>query len=710
VYVGAITKYFKDFGVLRETNRAFWGLQTINILDGTFEFAFGMIITIFLSQTIGFTDQEAGYAITVVGIISSITFLFIGPFVDYLGIRKAVFSGLCAMLLFRLGLIYCAFTPGIPYRGFVTLVMIFLSGVPASIIGTVYQIGNKRFTSKKSQAAGFNIWYIFMNIGALCAGLLVEVVTNIQKLPVEYVLLSAIVTTLFSIIVAFFTVTSNEQYEVRAIFVERIWKPLVSKFRLIPAFALMFCLDDTVFENDITRDVGKETHIIHREPFLVEAYVKFILRIEQMLLHMKTFFSARVSQILCLWCLAKKYGNQIIVLCVKKIARVLHSISAILAYARRVITIFIIVGTLIARFCLLILRPVFFLAKIIRELLWVIFNAFKEILGILLKAGKDILSVIWKKLFIAILLIFGRTIKLLGGLPNSREFMCMLGISICVAETKFEHHFRGGLAETRVIHPDTSYVDTLIRTIEILKKSWKYTREVATAPQFRRVLAALTLLVGVRAAFLYTHLMMPKYWLRVMWPDAHIGFLNNINPFIIVLGVLLLVPIINRYDTYKMLAWGALLASLTFLPLAIPWYFINSDIIVAYYIMSVTAMLFLSFGEVMWSPRLSHYIVSVAPSGQEGTYSAFASLPWFIGKTLAGGLSGVMLAKWCPEIIITKDTCYSLQGALIEGVILPSYWQTPEAMWLILGILAIVGPIIMLFLKDWFTVGMKQKV
>ena len=662
-------------------------MQGINILDGTFEFAFGMIITIFLSQTIGFTDQEAGYAITIVGIISSVTFLFIGPFVDYLGIRKAVFTGLFAMFVFRLGLIYCAFTPGIPYRGFITLVMIFLSGVPASIIGTVYQIGNKRFTSKKSQAAGFNIWYIFMNIGALCAGLLVEVVTNIQKLPVEYVLISAIVTTTLSIVVAFLTVTSNEQY---VAFVEKIWKPLVSKFRLIPAIALMFCIDDVIFKNDINSDVGKETHIIHREPFLVGSYIKIVLLMKQVLLCIKAILSAIWLQTKRAVSAIKKYPEQTVMFCMRQIKHMFF------------VAVFIFN-------CFKKASVVVFVTEIVRGLWIAIFGAVKDIFVILLKAVKDIFRVFWK-LFVSVILIFGRAIKTIGNLPNFRECMCALAITICVQETTFEHHYRGGLEETRVIHTDKSYVYTIIKTMEMLKKSWRYTLEVATAPPFRRVLAALTLLVGVRAAFLYTHLMMPKYWLRTMWPDAHIGLLNNINPFIIVLGVFLLVPIINRYDTYKMLAWGALVASLTFVPLAIPWYFINSDIVVAYYVMSVAAMLFLSFGEVMWSPRLSHYIVSVAPSGQEGTYSAFASLPWFIGKTLAGGLSGVMLAKWCPEIIMTKDTTYSLQGALIERTILPSYWQTPEAMWLILGIIAIIGPIIMLFLKDWFTIGMKQKV
>jgi MFS family permease len=690
VSVDAIKKYFKDFGVLRETNKAFWGLQGINILDGIFEFAFTMVITVFLSQTIGFTDQEAGYAITIVGIISSVTFLFIGPFVDYLGIRKAIFSGLFAMFVFRLGLIYCAFTPGIPYRSFITLVMIFLSGVPASIIGTVYQIGNKRFTSKKSQAAGFNIWYIFMNIGALFAGLLYEVVVNIQKLPVEYVLLSAIVTTLFSILVAFLTITSNEQYE--APVVGKVWKPKITKHRLIPAIALLLCVDETRFENDVTCDMGKETVIYCPYVFsLVPVFMDTAFRIVKAYRYIKIY--------VLVFGMKLEYGIKFVFRKIADMGRYCKKIFFV-PFSWKVYLFaskmeFWYRKTLIFEFCknffreyglffLFVFLVSFYVIKYLALFVWWCVCT----LGAFIRIGLEIIT----------------------NFPSFREIMFIVAFSICKTETKFEHHFRGGLAETQVIHPNKSYVDTLINTIEILKKSWKYTREVVTAPQFRRVLAALTLLVGVRAAFLYTGLLMPKYWLRVIGPGAHMGWVNNINPFIIVLGVLLLVPIINRYDTYKMLAWGALLASLTFVPLAIPWYFINGNIIVAYYTMSVVAMLFLSFGEMMWSPRLSHYIVSVAPSGQEGTYSAFASLPWFIGKTLAGGLSGVMLAKWCPEIIITKDTCYSLQGALIEGTILPSYWQTPEAMWLILGVIAIVGPIIMLFLKDWFTVGMKQKV
>ncbi|MFA5831013.1 MAG: MFS transporter [Candidatus Paceibacterota bacterium] len=515
------------------------GLQTINVIDATFEFAFGIIITIFLSKTIGFTDQEAGYAITVVGVISSITFFFIGPFVDWLGIRKAIFSGLVAMLIFRMGLVYCAFTPDIPYRGVMTLVMIFLSGVPAAMLGTVYQIGNRRYTTQKSQAAGFNIWYIAMNIGAIASGLLVDFIHKTLSLPFEWVLVFGIGTTIITIFVALITVTTNEQLR------------------------------------------GKDEAPLPPKP--------------------------------------------------KKVKRDLS----------------------IPNFTMELFR-----------------DALKSGLGVL-KFG----------------VIFSTLIVFLVG-------------------TMLNNYIDAGIACVTVFL--VGYLGCFINTMFSRTKSYVYAKSVVVAPAFLRMLAALTLLVGVRAAFLYTGLLMPKYWYRVIGEGAQVGWLNTINPVIIVLGVLLLVPIINKYDTYKMLAWGALLAAMCFVPLAVPWYYVSDNIVVAYYAMAIVSMIFLSFGEMMWSPRLSHYIVSVAPSGQEGTYSAFASLPWFVAKTLAGGLSGVMLAKWCPEFIVQNGVNVPIQKVLITQTL--PYWQTPEALWLILGIIAIIGPIIMLFLKDWFTVGMKQKV
>ena len=56
-----ITAYFRDFGVLKETRKEYWGIQIINFLDCTFYFAMLTIATVFLSEDLGLNDKQAGY-------------------------------------------------------------------------------------------------------------------------------------------------------------------------------------------------------------------------------------------------------------------------------------------------------------------------------------------------------------------------------------------------------------------------------------------------------------------------------------------------------------------------------------------------------------------------------------------------------------------------------------------------------------------------
>lgn len=57
----------------------------------------------------------------------------------------------------------------------------------------------------------------------------------------------------------------------------------------------------------------------------------------------------------------------------------------------------------------------------------------------------------------------------------------------------------------------------------------------------------------------------------------------------------------------------------------------------------------LSIGEAIWSPRTYEYLMSVAPKGREGTYTAVASIPLFASKVPTGLLSGYLLETYCPK-------------------------------------------------------------
>ncbi len=453
-----VSEYFREFAVLKETRREFWGVQAINFLDSLYTFAFVTISTVFMTSSLGFSDIAAGAAITWLGILTSICFFAAGPIVDRYGIKKSLYAALAAAILIRGVMVLAGLWHGMPWRAGVFIVCLGLGGLPGSIKSTVYQVGNRRFTSKKSQACGFNVWYIIMNVGAILAGLLVDFIHLTLRLD-------------FAWIIAFGLVTATLSF------------PL----------ALFAIKDETGLGGDEERP--------HDAPKL----------------------------------------------------------------------------------------------------------AIKEVLG---------------------------------------------------------------------------------------------------HAAFLRMMSAVTLTIGVRAAFLYWSVLSPKYWYRAIGPDARVGLLETINPVIIVAGLFLLVPVINRFGTFKMLTYGALVAAVSFFPMAVPWHWVSADVTTAYYAMSVVSMLVFSVGEIMFSPRLSHYIIAIAPVGQEGIYSSFSAMPWFIGKTVAGFFSGILLARWCPEKMIVGGVEKPLHDVLAGNRL--AYGDTPEMMWLILGAAAIVGPLLMILFKDWFTRGMKE--
>ena len=117
---------------------------------------------------------------------------------------------------------------------------------------------------------------------------------------------------------------------------------------------------------------------------------------------------------------------------------------------------------------------------------------------------------------------------------------------------------------------------------------------------------------------------------------------------------------------------------------------------------SILAIIVLSIGELLWSPRLYEYTAAIAPKGQEGTYLGLSMIPYFLAKTTASVLSGQMLARWIPEF---PDGEPILRERLAAGQV--AFWDSPSALWIILGIPALGGPIVAWLLRGWFTKGAK---
>jgi len=465
-----IIGYFKDFSVLKETRKEYWGIQIINFLDCAFYFAMLTIATVFLSQDLGLDDKQAGYSTALFTSATSLMLFISGMYTDWFGIKKSLHFSMLAMFGLRLAVVVVALTPSLPHRGLLVSVLFFLMAPFIAGIQTVFQSACQRFTTKRSRSAGFNLWYLFMNVGAAAAGFSIDIVRKLLHLPNVHIFTMGVVTAGLCLIVGAVMVKREEQ---------------------------------------------------------------------------------------------------------------------------------------------------------------------------LVSPGEE---------------------------------------------------------------PEVQSEEMKVRS----KPPMQALREVVREPALWRLLVLIALILGVRAVYAYLYLLMPKYWLRTIGPDANIGTLNTINPIGIVIGLILFIPITNRFNVFKMLIYGAMFSAFALFPLALPWDLYSHDIARAHYLMAIFCMIIVTIGEVVWSPKLNEYTAAIAPKGQEGIYLGLSMLPWFLAKTLVSAFSGHLLEYWCPEKVSVNGATMLLQQALLQHQL--PYWHTPAAMWLVLGLYALAGCIIALFLRGWLTRGTDWKI
>ncbi len=460
-----IVGYFKDFGVLRETRTEFWGVQIINFLDCAAYFALLNIAAVFLSEDLGLDDRTAGYTIAAFTSATSLLLLFSGMTTDWLGIRRSLNLALWGHFVLRGVIVVIGLTPSLPHRGVWAGVVFFLMAPFMAGVQTIFQAATNRFTTRRSRSAGFNLWYLFMNIGAAVAGLSIDVIRKLLG-------------------------------------------------------------------------VGN-VHV---------------------------FTMGAIAALLCL-----------------------------------------IVGKL------------------------------------LIKSEEQLVS---------------------PSDPPAEQ----------AEEKKVER-----------------------------KSPWVMWREMIREKALWRLLVLVALIVGVRAVYSYLYLLMPKYWLRTIGPDANIGTLNAINPIGIVIGLVLFIPFANKFSVFRMLVYGAMISSIALFPLALPWTIFGLEIGQAHYLMALLSMVLVTIGEVVWSPKLYEYTAAIAPKGQEGAYLGLSLIPWFVAKTLVSAFSGHLLQRWSPEKVTVGGAEIPLQQAMINHQV--DYWHRPEAMWLLLGAYALAGCIVAAFLEKWLTEG-----
>ena len=224
--------------------------------------------------------------------------------------------------------------------------------------------------------------------------------------------------------------------------------------------------------------------------------------------------------------------------------------------------------------------------------------------------------------------------------------------------------------------------DTFRDTARIFKGLWQQ-------PGFYKFLGFLGFAAFIKMIFLHMDYTYPKFGIRELGDGAPIGSLYGLNNILIVVLAPLVGVLTQRIPAYRMVIFGSFVAASSVFIMVLPthmfqpmadgwlgdliahkWLGLNGAVN-PWYVMIFLFVVVLSFGEAFYSPRLYEYTAAIAPKGQEASYMAMSSLPFFLAKLCVAPFSGVLLSLFCPA-----------SGPRNSGML-----------WLIIGLSTMIAPV-----------------
>ena len=232
------------FSRLKGFSRAFWTANIVELLERGAYYGVFIVITLYLSRILGFTDVEAGL---ISGVFSGGLFLlptFTGALADKIGFK---YSLLIAFSLLSIGYFGLAIIPtvlesgglvdysdGIKFTGLLesaqqwsivpVMIVIMIGGsfIKSVITGTV-----AKETTEATRAHGFSIFYMMVNIGAFSGKTIVKplrmALGDMGLVYINY--FSAALTALALIMIIFFYKSAKHEGEGKTL--GEIWTALI---------------------------------------------------------------------------------------------------------------------------------------------------------------------------------------------------------------------------------------------------------------------------------------------------------------------------------------------------------------------------------------------------------------------------------------------------------------------------------------------------
>lgn len=151
---------------------------------------------------------------------------------------------------------------------------------------------------------------------------------------------------------------------------------------------------------------------------------------------------------------------------------------------------------------------------------------------------------------------------------------------------------------------------------------------------------------------------MPKFVLRMVGDDANPEWLANVNPFIVMVFVLIVTQVMRKKSAVNSMLVGMFIMPLSAFSMSLgPWLqgMFGTEIPLLgilfhpYTIMMIVGIGLQGLAECFISPRFLEFFSLQAPKGEEGVYLGFSHLHSFISYIAGGIISGFLLEKYCPD-------------------------------------------------------------
>ncbi len=172
-----------------------------------------------------------------------------------------------------------------------------------------------------------------------------------------------------------------------------------------------------------------------------------------------------------------------------------------------------------------------------------------------------------------------------------------------------------------------------------------------------RLLVLILIVTGFWIVQQQLYATMPKYVIRLAGETARPGWIANVNPFVVVVCVNFVTQLMAKRKALTSIIVGMFLIPLSALVMATGNLF-DGEILSLHPItfMMIAGIAIQALAECFISPRYLEYFSLQAPKGEEGLYLGFSHLHSFLSSILGFGLSGFLLAKYCPEPTLFEST------------------------------------------------------